>query len=291
MTATYSDEWIQESIARLDALEAQREGLERALEETDDPELLRQHQSALTPLEAEISDLYTALEAAANADSGDDETANAPGTETASAAVEPPAEPAPAPIQAAAPVRAALVQAAVQAAPVRAAQAAPSSPFGNAPPPAANPFSPPPQSPTSAPPMSAPMTAAPTSYDPVIDDYKPRSPIVPLLLALLLAGGGAGGYYFYQQQQKAEPAAEKPAGPPKVISAMPVPPDTQGPKAAKGADVDSSSGTMIRERARSGGGSSATRSGGGSNSSRRAGKKPGKHEIVNTDDPLAGIND
>ena len=73
-----------------------------------------------------------------------------------------------------------------------------------------------------------------------------------------------------------------------MISAGDIPPDTQGPKVAKGADVDESSGTRFKkgpERAHSGGGG-----GGGSSSGAKKKKKDPEHTITKTDDPLAGID-
>jgi hypothetical protein len=64
-----SPEWIEASLAKLDALERKRGEHEAALETARDPLSLKEHSQAIERLETEIKSLYAQLEAVA----GDDE--------------------------------------------------------------------------------------------------------------------------------------------------------------------------------------------------------------------------
>jgi len=93
---------------------------------------------------------------------------------------------------------------------------------------------------------------------------------------------GAAGYYFMQGEAPEETPTE--AGPVKVIGGSEVPPDTQGPKAAKGKNVDSSSGTVFKEGSPRPNGHRPS----GNGSSKK--KKKDQVKITKTDDPLAGLD-
>ena len=183
-----TEDWIQESLARLESLEEERNRHEAALETATDPAVLRMNAQAIERLDAKIRSLYAELEAAAEQgeEAGADEEVAAEADEedvgtnettamfhrdtlvaqaTAGKAAAAPA-PAAAPVQAAAPVRAAAAVAA--AAPVSNPVASPvSSPFGGAPTstPTASPFGGAPAStPTASPfgggaPAAAPFSA------------------------------------------------------------------------------------------------------------------------------------
>ncbi|MEZ4429346.1 MAG: hypothetical protein R3A51_16855 [Nannocystaceae bacterium] len=270
MNAT-SEEWIQQSLTRLEALEEERQEHELALESSEDAETLRVHAQEIGRLEEEIADLYTALEAVASDRSSDDldgdtEEFESPAKAQASAGDDAPSWASPA------------------GSPLSSPPAA--SPFSSAP--TVSPFSS-----AAASPLSSPTTSYSASAD--FDDLKPqRSPMAALLIGLLLVGGGAGGGYYYYMNQKtdAAPAEAASSGPAKVISSAPVPPDTQGPRAAAGAEVESSSGTEIRDTSRRRRGPLSAPSASSSSSSSRARRdddKPKGTKIVNTDDPLGGI--
>jgi len=72
-----TEDWIQESLARLESLEEERNRHEAALETANDSTELRMHTQAIERLEAKIRSLYAELEAAAEqgdgADAGEDE--------------------------------------------------------------------------------------------------------------------------------------------------------------------------------------------------------------------------
>jgi hypothetical protein len=69
-----TEDWIQESLARLESLEEERNRHEAALETATDPATLRMNAQAIERLDAKIRSLYAELEAAAEqGDGGGDE--------------------------------------------------------------------------------------------------------------------------------------------------------------------------------------------------------------------------
>jgi hypothetical protein len=268
-----SPEWIEESLARLESMEQERDEHEKALESTADADALRMHSESIDRLDEEIKQLYAALEAVA--EEGDDEeeeddvddvirTSPFERDEPAAApAPEPEPEPEPAP--AAAPV-----------------EDLPDDPF--AVPSAAA------AAPAAAAPAAAPAFAdpAPMAMDAGFDEPKGGGAGKWIVLVVLLVGGGAGGFFYWKNQQKA--AAPPPAAPAeaKVIEATAVPDDTQGPRGAKGQegvtktpDRDLSKGGK-RRGGGGGGGGGGSRGGGGGKS-----KGNGKAiELKAGDDPL-----
>ena len=74
-----TEDWIQESLARLESLEEERNKHEAALETASDPNTLRMHTQAIERLETKIRALYADLEAVADQgggaseDDGDDD--------------------------------------------------------------------------------------------------------------------------------------------------------------------------------------------------------------------------
>lgn len=300
-----TEDWIQESIARLESLEEERKRHEEKLETASDPNELRMHTQAIERLDVKIQALVAELEAVADeagASTADGEAADSR-EEIAAASDESDAETRvfrpedvkPAPVAAAAPI-------AARPTPSPAAPAA--SPFGGpaASPPAA-PFGGP-----AAPPSpfgDAPMAASPfgsssgegpsfsssagASFDG--DDEGGGGSKTGLIIGLvvLLVGGGAAAF-FLLGKKPVEAPVEAPVEV-KVLKAGEVPPDTQGPRTAKGADITSTQGSQIKESDRrpSGGG------GGGSSASSTPTDAPKKKKddkktkIEQTDDPLAGI--
>lgn len=257
MTAATDEAWIQNSLARLEALEAQREQLAAAGDT-----------AKLAEIDEEIQGLYEALEAVADDDDGD-----APANEAAPVA----------PVAQAAPVAAA-------AAPVAAAAAAianaPADPFGA--PPAAS-------APMTASPITAGGMEPAIDYAADDLDIKPPRSSLPIILVvlLILGGGGAGAYFFYFNKKKEEPKAE-PTGPAVVIEASEVVEDTQEPVVAKGADADRTRGTNFKEGSKaSTSRPSGKRSGSSSGSTRPRSSKKDEGRKVDVDaqsnDPLAGI--
>ena len=71
-----TEDWIQESLARLESLEEERNRHEAALETSTDPAALRMNAQAIERLDAKIRSLYAELEAAA--EQGDAEQGDAP---------------------------------------------------------------------------------------------------------------------------------------------------------------------------------------------------------------------
>ncbi|MBA3547779.1 MAG: hypothetical protein H0T76_14950 [Nannocystis sp.] len=65
-----TEDWIQESLARLESLEEERNRHEAALETANDSAALRMHTQAIERLEAKIRSLYAELEAAAEQGDG-----------------------------------------------------------------------------------------------------------------------------------------------------------------------------------------------------------------------------
>jgi len=326
-----TEDWIQESLARLESLEEERSRHEAALETADDAAALRMHAQAVERLDAKIRSLYAELEAAAeqgdgadastsaddradvDADDGEDDDelddgdqqSGKPEVETrlfrrddvaAQAAAVINAAPAqPAPVSS--PVAAPFGGSPPAASPFG-GSAPVASPFGGSPP-AASPFggSPPQASPFggSAPASSFSSSsgagfAAPTSSlsgsGGHLDDDEGKRSGAPwgLIITLILVAGGVGGYFALRP--KDEPPPEVPAGPAKVIKAVEVPKDTQGPKVVKGSNVDSVKGSQFKDgRPHSGGGGASTPT-----PTDKPRKKDAKTTIVSTDDPLAGIN-
>jgi hypothetical protein len=79
-----TEDWIQESLARLESLEEERNRHEAALESSTDPAALRMNTQAIERLDAKIRSLYAELEAAAeqgDAEQGDASDADADDTE------------------------------------------------------------------------------------------------------------------------------------------------------------------------------------------------------------------
>ena len=68
-----TEDWIQESLARLESLEEERNRHEAALETATDPATLRMNAQAIERLDAKIRSLYAELEAAAEQGDGSDE--------------------------------------------------------------------------------------------------------------------------------------------------------------------------------------------------------------------------
>ena len=325
-----SDDWIQESLARLEGLEAQRTSTEAALESATDTDELRALSQQLEQLEADIASLYEALEAAAE-DEGDDDGGEAPEDDidsaptglfsredlTAMAAAQgapplptsvpqPGEEQMPPPQQ---PVAAPQQQQGFGAPPQQGFGAPPQQGFGapqpqqgfGAPPQQSfgapqqqQGFGAPPQQGFGAPPQQsfgAPQQTLGASYEGDLDDdLKPKSkgPLIGIIL-VVLAAAGVGGYFALGNGGTDSQEPESPSGPAKVIKAGEIPPDTQGPKGAKGANVDSVEGSQFKEgSSRPSGG---TRPSGGGSSTKTKKKKPDdKTKIVETDDPLAGID-
>ena len=273
MNAAQPD-WVQQSLARLEALEAQREQLEAAGQ-----------YDRLAELDEEIVSLYEVLESVA--DDGDSGAANmgegAPPVQAPAQAWPPEAAP---------PAEAWPPQGASVAAPAAALAAPMPGPFDAPSPYDGGPFG--------APPVGAPVQAPPAAfggggfegYDDV--DDTPRSSKAPLVILGILVLVGAGvGVAMTMGGQEPPPAPAEPAGPAKVISSSEIPEDTQEPKAAQGLDVDQSEGTRFKE---SKGGDSDRRASSSSHSSSRPrskADKPSTDRTIKFDgkskDPLGGV--
>ncbi|WP_434421257.1 hypothetical protein [Nannocystis pusilla] len=279
-----TEEWIQESLARLESLEEERKKHEDALETASDPATLRMHTQAVERLEVKIRALYAELEAVAAQDGGDDAEEADAGDDLDDAAPEPE------PVRAA-PARPATPAAAPFSSPPAAApfSAAPVSPFGEVPP--AAPFSSPP---ADAPAFASTPSFASTpaaSFDSGDDiESSGSGSKIGIIIGLVLVLGGAGAYFALGRKPAEE--APPPAAPTevKVIKSGEVPPDTQGPRTAKGGEIDATHGAHIKETDRRTGGG-----GGGSSSAPPSSTEPKKKKddkatkIESTDDPLAGI--
>jgi len=121
------------------------------------------------------------------------------------------------------------------------------------------------------------------SYDDEsFDKPKSKGALIGAIIAGVLVVGAAG---YFLMGKEAPKETQKAAGPVKVIGGSEVPPDTQGPKTAKGKNVDSSSGTVFKEG--SGPRPSGHRPSGGGSSKK---KKKNQVKITKTDDPLAGLD-
>ena len=304
-----TEEWIQESLARLESLEEERKKHEDALETNSDPSTLRMHTQAIDRLEVKIRALYAELEAVAAADGEDADGGEDTGGEDISEDVEDEAQgftaaPASTPEAPAAPPFAAAPAAppfggAPAASPLAAAPAAP--PFGGAPAasplaaaPAAPPFGgAPAASPFGDAPASSGFSSTPESlstFDDSDSDGGGGGSKVGIIVVLVLALGGAGAYFAFGRtpaEEEAPPAAPTEI---KVIKSGEIPPDTQGPRAAKGGNLDATHGAHIKETERRTGGGGG--GGGGSSASSNAPKKKKEDKatkIEKTDDPLGGI--
>lgn len=250
-----NEAWIQDSLARLEQLESQREQLATS-----------GRADQLAELDEEIRNLYEALEAAA--DDGTSSAANSPQWSAAPAA--PPFAPQPAPFAAApfspAPFAAAPAPFAPQ--PAAFEQAAPAS------------FAPAPQT---------------IDYSSVSDDDVSggsKTPIIAAAIVAVLAIGGAGAWYMTRgTAEPAKPTA--PVGEAKVIGAGEIPADTQDPNVAKGGAADRTPAQVIKERAEQNERRPSSRpSSGSSGPSRpREPEKPtrGPIKVGSSDDPLAGV--
>jgi hypothetical protein len=254
---TPSEDWIQQSLARLEAAEQERQEQERALESVNDAASMKRISAKIDALDAEIRGLYAQLESAAEGGdgAGEDEDQTSTGQFHPQAAI-----PAPA--------------------------AAPAA-FDDY-----DPFGASPQAAVTREEPAASYGSAPASYETSsgggadLDDESRGGAMKWVVMGLLAVGGlGAGGFVMTQQKSAPPPAAVD-TGPAQVISASAVPPDTQGPTVAQGADADRIEGTKIRETKRSGGG------GGGGGGSRPAPRQKGDgHSIAieKSSDPLAGL--
>jgi hypothetical protein len=251
---TPSEDWIQESLARLEAAEQERQEQERALESVNDAASMKRISAKIDALDAEIRSLYAQLESAAAGEdgAGDEEDQTSTGQFQPQAAV-PAAAPAPAALD-------------------------DYDPFG--------------ASPQAAVTREEPATSygADASYETSsgvgadLDDEPRGGAMKWVVMGLLAIGGlGAGGFVMTQQKAAPPPTAAD-TGPAQVISASAVPPDTQGPTVAQGGDADRIEGTKIRETKRGGGGG-----GGGSRPAPR--QKGDGHSIAieKSNDPLAGL--
>jgi hypothetical protein len=286
-----TEEWIQESLARLESLEEERKKHEDALETASDPATLRMHTQAVERLEVKIRALYAELEAVAAQDGGDEAEADDDSAADDDLDDAPASEPEPvraAPARPAAPAAAPFSSPA--AAPFSSAPAA--APFSSAP---VSPFG---DAPTSAP-FGSPAADAPAfssspaaSFDAGDDNEGGGSGSkVGLIIGLVLVLGGVGAYFAFGRKPAEE--TPPPAAPTevKVIKSGEVPPDTQGPRTAKGGDIDATHGAQIKETDRRTGGGG----GGGGSSSPPPSTEPKKKKedkatkIESTDDPLAGI--
>jgi hypothetical protein len=267
-----SPEWIEQSLARLEGLEQERDAHEAALEAAEDAGTLREHSEAIDRLDEEIKRLYAALEAVAEeGEEGDEEEVvqtNPLKRSEAPAAAAP--TPAPTPVHTRAP-----------------------APRPVGPPPEEledNPFGPPSRaaapahSPAAAPAAPAIFAAPEPSYD-TGGDAEPGSggALKWIAVLLLVVGGGAGGLFFLRGKPP-KPAPAAPAAPARVIDASVVPDDTQGPRGAQG--QDGVTRTPDREL---GGGGRRRGGGGGRGGGGRGGKSSDGKDIQlggGDDDPL-----
>ncbi len=266
-----SPEWIEESLARLESMEQERDQHESALERATDAEALRQHSEAIDSLDDQIKKLYAALEQVAGEEEAEEEDdvdevvrtgpfdRDRPVTEAAPPPPEFEEDPFAVPGSGASATPAAAAPALAAAAP---AAAPPEDDFED------DPFA----VSASASAAAAPVAAAFSDPAPAMaaggyDDIKTGGSGKWIVLAVLLVGGGVGGYMFWKNNQRA------PAPPPapteaKVIDATAVPEDTQGPKGAEGQEGV----TKTPEREYTGG----KRRGGGGKSHGGGGSRPKK---------------
>lgn len=208
-------DWVQQSLARLEQLEAHREQLEAAGQI-----------DRLAELDEEIASLYEVLESVA--DDGSADAANVGAT--------------PVPAQAWPP------QSAPMAAPAASLAAPVPGPF-DAVPVHGGPYNAPAMGAPVHVAAPADFGGGFQGYDDV--DDTPRSSKAPLVILGILVLVGAGvGVAMTMGGGDPPPAPTEPAGPAKVISSSEIPEDTQEPKAAKGLDVDQSQGARFKESAK-----------------------------------------
>ncbi|MBZ5715458.1 hypothetical protein [Nannocystis pusilla] len=279
-----TEEWIQESLARLESLEEERKKHEDALETASDPATLRMHTQAVERLEVKIRALYAELEAVAAQDGDGTDEADDDGTDAVAGSDDDldDSDPEPAPAR-----PASFDSPAVSpfgSAPAAAPFSSAPSPFGDAP--AAAPFS---SAPAESPAFSS-MPAA--SFDAGDDNEGGGGSKIGLIIGLVLVLGGVGAYFAFGRKPVEEAPPPAPPTEIKVIKSGEVPPDTQGPRAAKGGEIDATHGAHIKETERRTGGGGG---GGGGSSSPPSSTEPKKKKedkatkIESTDDPLAGI--
>ena len=65
-----SPEWIEDSLARLESMEQERDTLEAALESATDSGVLRMHSEAIDRLDGDIKQVYGTLESVAGEEEG-----------------------------------------------------------------------------------------------------------------------------------------------------------------------------------------------------------------------------
>jgi hypothetical protein len=206
-----NEAWIQDSLARLEQLEAQRQRL-AATGRADE----------LAEVDEEIKSLYEVLEAAA-----------AEGAENTAAANQMPATPAPRPAWGEVP-HPAFGPAPGMSSPAPAAPAM-QSPF--AAPAMQSPFAAPEPYPAAAAPMMAEPSFSSASYDVSSDDEpKGSGGIIAVALVGVLALGGAG-YWFLGRPKPVEAPPPAPTEV-QVFKAGAIPDDTQEPQVAKGGEAD-----------------------------------------------------
>ena len=243
-----SQEWISESLARLETLEQERDAHEAELERANDADALRAHSEAIDRLDEEIRRLYAALEAVA-AEDDDAEADDAEPADEATATNEFQREAAnPMDPSGNAPFGASQPTDLLPSEPASPFAAAPASPFAAAP---ASPFAAAPAGPFAA----APGQVASAATEPA-PGFAPAADFADYASEMddeISSGGGKGkwlvaalgvaavaGVVAWTQMGRAPaapaPVATSPAEV-QVIKASAVPPDTQGPKSAEGADV------------------------------------------------------
>lgn len=255
-----NEAWIQDSLARLEQLEGQREQLASS-GRTDQ----------LAELDEEIRSLYEALESAAD-DEADDGAAN--GSPQVSAAEQGwGSDAADVPRAAFAPASAHVVD--VAAAPPSPFAAAPPSPFAAAPAPS---FAPAPA-----------VDYGSSSSDEELSTGGKGGVIVVALLVLV--GLGGGGWFYLNRTAAEAPKPAAPVGEARVIGASEIPPDTQDPNVAKGGAADRTPAQIIKERAAAEEARRPRPSGSSGPSKPREPEKPtrGPIKVGSSDDPLAGV--
>ena len=313
-----TEDWIQESLARLESLEEERNRHEAALETATDPATLRMNTQAIERLDAKIRSLYAELEAAAehgdggddgdddhdqgnsDSDSGSDDDLGETGEGTTRLFRRDDVAAQAAAVQTVTPI--AAKPAPVAAAPRPTSPSPVANPFGSSAP--AAPYSTGPASPFGE--VAAPFpssdqggfNSSAASFDggggssyshSSDDDSSGGGSKMGIIIAVVAVLGGIGGYLALRGKGE-EPPPPAPMGPTTVIRAGEIPPDTQGPKTVKGSDVDAIKGTQFKEgRPQPSGGG-----GGGGGSSSTPTEKPKKKDprakIESVDDPLAGID-
>jgi hypothetical protein len=255
-----NEAWIQDSLARLEQLESQRQQLAAS-----------GRGDLLAELDEEIASLYEALESAA--DDGSGQAANTP--------------------QWSAPPQAPFVPQPVAFAPQPAPFTPQPAPFAAQP----APFAPQPVAFAPQPAAFAPIAAPQPTIDygsssmDVSDAGGSKAPIIVAAIVAVLAIGGAGAW-FMSRGPAEEPKPTAPVGEAKVIQSGEIPPDTQDPNVAKGGDADRTPAQIIKERAQEQDRRPRPSSGSNSGPSRpREPDKPTRGPIKGaaSDDPLAGV--